>query len=131
VRVLVCGGRDYGQVQIAKTGANNPFAEQEEARAHAVLDKLHAEAGIDCIIEGGARGADALAAQWARKTRTTHEPYPADWESFGSMAGPMRNTAMLTQGKPDLVIAFPGGRGTADMVRKARKAGVAVIEIAP
>jgi hypothetical protein len=38
---------------------------------------------------------------------------------------------MLDEGKPDLVIAFPGGRGTADMVKKARRAGVEVVEIAP
>jgi len=31
---------------------------------------------------------------------------------------------------PDLVLAFPGGRGTADMVSRARKAGVRVVEIA-
>ena len=37
---------------------------------------------------------------------------------------------MLDEGKPDLVIAFPGGRGTADMVRKANRAGVKVVEIA-
>jgi formate dehydrogenase assembly factor FdhD len=32
----------------------------------------------------------------------------------------------LSKGKPDLVVAFPGGRGTADMVRKAQTAGVPV-----
>jgi UDP-N-acetylmuramoylalanine-D-glutamate ligase len=41
----------------------------------------------------------------------------------------MRNKWMLTDGKPDLVIAFPGGRGTASMVNLARAAGVPVTEI--
>jgi hypothetical protein len=36
---------------------------------------------------------------------------------------------MLDEGKPDLVIAFPGGRGATDMVRRAREAGVETIEI--
>jgi ABC-type sugar transport system substrate-binding protein len=36
---------------------------------------------------------------------------------------------MLDEGKPDIVVAFPGGTGTADMVRRARKAGVVVIEV--
>jgi hypothetical protein len=36
---------------------------------------------------------------------------------------------MLLEGKPDLVVAFPGGKGTADMVRRARKANVPVKEI--
>jgi predicted Rossmann-fold nucleotide-binding protein len=35
---------------------------------------------------------------------------------------------MLAEGRPDAVIAFPGGKGTADMVRKARAAGLPVVE---
>jgi hypothetical protein len=33
---------------------------------------------------------------------------------------------MIDEGKPDLVIAFPGGRGAADMVSRAIKAGIRV-----
>lgn len=113
MRVLVCGGRDYSDV----------------SRVYAVLDKLHREAGIDCLMQGGARGADILASVWATKNHVLQEVYEADWENQGSFAGPARNKRMLDEGRPDLVIAFPGGRGTADMVRKARKAGVEVVEI--
>jgi UDP-N-acetylmuramoylalanine-D-glutamate ligase len=116
MRVLVCGGRDYDDAE----------------RAVAVLDKLHQTAeGIDVLIEGGAKGADRLARRWAQAEPVRIETYEADWENQGSFAGPARNKRMLDEGKPDLVIAFPGGKGTADMVRKARKAGVEVIEIAP
>jgi aspartokinase-like uncharacterized kinase len=113
-RVLVCGGRDYSDI----------------VRVFSVLDKLHREAEIDCIIEGGAKGADRLALEWAGQSSVPVETYEADWENQGSFAGPARNKRMLDEGKPDLVIAFPGGRGTADMVRKARRAGVEVVEIA-
>lgn len=41
-------------------------------------------------------------------------------------AGPIRDQEMLDKGKPDLVVAFLGNRGTADMVRRAREAGVPV-----
>lgn len=115
MRVLVCGGRNY----------------DDHERIGSVLGKLHDEAGIDVLIEGAANGADKLAYLWAKAYRVPIETYEADWENQGSFAGPMRNTRMLNEGKPDLVIAFPGGRGTADMVKKARKAGVEVIEIAP
>lgn len=115
MRVLVCGGRDYN----------------DGARLSAVLHKLHQEAGIDLIIEGGAKGADFLAHVWATMEDVPTERFEADWENQGSFAGPARNKRMLDEGKPDLVIAFPGGRGTADMCRKARRAGVEVIEIAP
>lgn len=115
MRVLVTGGRAYSDVE----------------KLSAVLHKLNKEAGIDMIIEGGAKGADALARDWALMNRIAGETYIADWENQGGFAGPARNARMLTEGEPDLVIAFPGGRGTADMVRKARRAGVEVIEIAP
>jgi formate dehydrogenase assembly factor FdhD len=36
---------------------------------------------------------------------------------------------MLDEGKPDLVIAFTGGRGTTDMVTRAKNAGIEVIEV--
>lgn len=93
-----------------------------------VLLQLHRESGIDVIIEGGARGADALAKRWAQSLPLPVMEFPANWED-GVTAGPIRNAAMLEFGKPDLVIAFPGGKGTADMVAKARAAGVEVREI--
>jgi hypothetical protein len=36
---------------------------------------------------------------------------------------------MLAEGKPEMVLAFPGGRGTANMVKQARSAGVSVCEV--
>lgn len=49
------------------------------------------------------------------------------WKDHGKAAGPIRNQLMLDDFKPDLVVAFPGGKGTADMVKKAQDAGVTVI----
>jgi hypothetical protein len=110
MRVLVTGGRDYNDLgNVAQ-----------------VLGKLQETSGITCIIEGGARGADALAAAWAREKGVEVIHCPADW-SRGRAAGPMRNTSMLRDHHPDLVVAFKGGRGTADMVGKAEKAGVKVV----
>lgn len=115
MRVLVCGGRNYTDYR----------------RVADVLNKLHREAGIDTIIQGGAAGADRMGRLWAEAARIAIEQFDADWENQGSFAGPMRNTRMLNEGKPDLVIAFPGGRCTADTVKKARRAGVQVVEITP
>jgi hypothetical protein len=50
----------------------------------------------------------------------------AEWESLGRKAGPIRNQRMLTEGKPALVVAFPGGKGTANMVAQARATNVRV-----
>ena len=82
------------------------------------------------IIHGDANGADRLASQWAVDNGLKVEPYPADWAKQGRAAGPIRNKRMLEEGKPDLVVAFPGGRGTANMTKQAGEAGVPVMVIA-
>jgi hypothetical protein len=113
MRVLVCGGRDYHDTQ----------------RVYRALDQLHKREPIGVVIEGDAPGPDRIAGYWARKKRIDNLKFPADWETYGKAAGPVRNKKMLDEGKPDLVVAFPGGRGTADMVQRARSAGVEVIEV--
>lgn len=107
--MLVCGGRD--------------FADRE--RVYALLDIIHSADAITMVIHGCARGADSLASDWGRSRGIRGViGYQADWQKHGKAAGAIRNARMLAEGKPGLVVAFPGGRGTADMVRRARAAGV-------
>jgi hypothetical protein len=113
MRVLVCGGRNYTHL----------------GRLYWCLDSLHHERGFTLLIAGGARGADTLAAEWAAARNVPFKIYMAEWKRLGRKAGPIRNERMLNEGKPELVVAFPGGRGTAHMTRIAREAGVEVIEI--
>jgi hypothetical protein len=112
-RVLVCGGRDYA----------------DRRHVYDVLDVAHEANPIVLLIAGGANGADALAVDWAGKASVKTQVFPADWEKHGRSAGPLRNQQMLDEGKPHMVIAFPGGRGTADMVKRADAAGVPVVRI--
>jgi hypothetical protein len=81
------------------------------------------------VIAGGASGADTLAEEWAKAQAIPCNVYHADWAKHVRAAGPMRNQQMLDEGRPTLVVAFPGGRGTADMVRRAREAGIETIAI--
>lgn len=112
MRVLVCGGRTF-------------FGKAEK---NLVFDTL-AEIGPDLIIHGGASGADGLAGAYAEGTGTPCMVFPAPWKALGRRGGPERNGWMLLFGEPDLVVAFPGGSGTANMVRQARDAGVAVRQV--
>lgn len=111
-KVLVCGGRDYNDTEFLE----------------GILDKLNEEHNFTTLISGCASGADSMAGIWAILNKIAVEEFPAEWKKDGRAAGPIRNQRMLVEGKPDLVVAFPGGRGTADMVRRARDAGVQVIE---
>jgi hypothetical protein len=109
-RVLVCGGRDF-----------NDWDWMNETLTFYAF-------GASVIIHGGARGADKLAGDWARASGTRCEVFPAHWQLHGRRAGPIRNQQMIDEGKPDLVIAFPGGNGTADMVKRAVKAGIELVQ---
>jgi hypothetical protein len=112
-RVLVCGDRR--------------LARHERAVVRAELERLETIHGPLVVVEGGASGADEVAGEWAEeqpwRTRTT---FRADW-SLGRQAGPLRNQTMVNHGA-DLVLAFPGpaSRGTWDLVRRAKRAGIPV-----
>lgn len=113
MKVLVCGGRNF----------------RSPAQVFKALDELHKQKPITELMQGGATGADQLAKEWAA-TKPAIQRYVcnAEWEKHGRAAGPIRNAKMLTW-NPDLVVAFAGGTGTADMVKKARAAGIEVKEI--
>lgn len=66
---------------------------------------------------------DSLGA-WAASRGVPTSVWFAKWNELGAWAGPARNARMLHEGKPDLVLCFPGGPGTADMKRRALEAGV-------
>lgn len=122
--VLVCGGRTFGEDNRADALA-----------ASAYLSDLHKAKPISLVVEGGAPGADALARVWCDFARVSCCTMRADWARYGRSAGPRRNEKMLSYllqdrdgGADVLVVAFPGGRGTADMVARAKRAGLTVEE---
>ncbi|WP_159045395.1 SLOG family protein [Streptomyces sp. H036] len=125
-RVLVCGSRRW------------PWPHTVEA----VLDRLTARYGQGLVvIEGAATGADRAAHGWCRRHglgEGRHRCYPVDWSAEKRsrpdrwrMAGPERNTRMLLNEQPRLVIAFhdhfnPASGGTSDMALRAALSQVPV-----
>ncbi len=123
MRILVCGGRTYKNYdKVAKT-------------LYALFPPTTSDIATwlppsgTVVIHGDANGADSLADQWAVVNWVKVERYPANWKKYGKIAGPIRNNQMLVEGKPDLVIAFPGGRGTDNMCQLAERTGVEVRRI--
>lgn len=118
--LLVCGGRDYA----------------DRERVWRVLDRTAERVEILAVRHGAARGADSLAGEWARERGYPVEARPADWypARLGGRldrgAGPRRNAEMLAEGGVVAVVAFPGDSGTANMVERARRAGLPVWEVA-
>ena len=137
MRVLVCGGRDFGfRLRGNTLGTFGYIADSRRiASERALFDATMADyLNADVLIYGKARGADELAEMWARRHGIPALPFPANWYPNGRgggldrSAGPKRNARMIRDGRPDIVIAFPGGTGTADCVSQARSAGIKVVE---
>lgn len=108
-RIVVTGGRGFSD---AKTVA-------------AAFDALGVSSD-DVIVEGEAPGADALCRMEAERRGARVERFPAEWSRYGRMAGPIRNRRML-EGGADLLLAFPGGRGTRGCIAIAKEMGMPVI----
>lgn len=112
MRVIVTGGRDY----------------QDKDHVFRVLSAIHNRTPITVLVHGGATGADTLADLWAKANsvlREVHKVIKEDWNRLGRRAGPLRNQKMAELGA-DLLVPFPGGSGTADMIRQAKAKGIEV-----
>lgn len=108
MRVLICGGRGYCNVPLIRK----------------TLVELWGE-GYKTLIHGAATGADTIAGIEGKLIGMDILAFPANWTKFGKSAGYIRNAQMLIEGKPELVVAFQGGRGTLNMLDQATKYGVA------
>lgn len=125
-RTLVCGGRAYANVihvwqvldMIDRTYGDHPAI-------RLVID------GNSDDLYGPYKGADYWAHQWALARGRSTVRCPALWKQYGKAAGPRRNGHMLEEFKPTLVVAFPGGNGTRNMMSQAERAGVQVIYANP
>lgn len=116
MRILVCGGRDF---------TDHVTFNRWMARFVSDYDGEYDDNTV--IIHGGAKGADTLAGLFAKMFGLKCEVYYANLAAFGNSAGPIRNHQMLDEGKPDYVVAFKGGKGTAHMVKIAQEAGLKVL----
>lgn len=112
LRYLICGDRNWDDIE----------------RIAQFISTLPPDS---VIIEGEARGADSIARECALEMGLEVVKFPADWKKFGKGAGPIRNLQMITEGRPDVVVAFhnnlSASKGTKNMVETARKHGLNVL----
>ena len=118
-KVIVTGGRGYMDKMRVFVELN---AERPSIVVHGACKKKGSE---------GLSGADRWADEWGNEQEGVDvQRYPANWTKYGLGAGPVRNQVVVDEHPDaDTCLAFPGGRGTADMVRRCRKAGIPVREI--
>lgn len=118
--MIVCGGRDYGK---NPDGSNNDI--EIDFLFNTLTDLLIKHPDM-VVIQGEARGVDRMAKNWADFMSVPVVSFPADWDKYGKLAGPIRNLQMIQEGKPDLVVAFRGGAGTKNMIKQAMQYDIKV-----
>lgn len=111
MKIIVTGGRDY----------------KDYLKVGVILDELEPQ----WVAVGDCRsGVDKFVRDWfIDMDRINYEVYYADWETHGKAAGPLRNIAMIEENTDCVVIAFPGGKGTENCVREAKKRGLVVLRV--
>ena len=112
MRLLLAGGRHLDDVGMIRRA----------------LDRAHARGPAEVLIHGGAGVLGVAAEDWARERRLHVIRYPANWREFGKRAEGLRDAFMLTDSRPDLVLALPGGGDTRALVVRALAAGLSVID---
>lgn len=130
VTVIITGGRDFNDWML--------FKETLDYLLGGLSVKIIAGACSDekkgvltYTRQDGTKiyGADGLAERYAFEFGYDFTPYPADWKKNGKSAGPIRNSEMLKSGA-EVCIGFWDGKskGTLDMMTKANKLGMVVVE---
>lgn len=126
MRVLVTGGRSYAEATTLER----------------CLREMHAERPFDLLIHGASYhrpdrprwappievGADFFANRWGWANGIATAAFPAQWKTLGPKAGPLRNGRMIAVARPDVLVHFPGGNGTADCMRQAIASGIPTID---
>lgn len=114
-KIMVTGGRTYTNKDLVWRAMDRQLGEQPLL-----------------VLHGDAPGADALVEAWINARKAEGHPvegkkFLAKWGQYGPAGGPIRNKLMVSEG-PEVCIAFPGNRGTANAKNLARAAGIPVEE---
>ncbi len=112
MRLLVAGGRHLDDVTPIRRA----------------LDLVHARGPISVLIHGGSGFLGIASEDWAREQKLHVVRYPANWREFGKRAESIRNEFMLTDSRPDMILALPGGNDTRDLVARALAARLPVVD---
>ena len=115
LKVIISGSREYGREE--------DYLYVKEKYREIIGERKDIE-----IVSGHAKGIDALGEMLARENGYKLSIFPADWNLYGKAAGPIRNSKMARYAKDGVLIAFPkgGSRGTWNMIKTAREAGLKV-----
>lgn len=116
-KIIIAGGRYFSDYALLKSSVDEAIEN--------IKSLLTGGVEIE-IVSGGASGADTLGERYAGEHGYPVKKFPADWNTHGKAAGPIRNREMAAYA--DILIAFWDGksRGTANMISEAEKKNLVV-----
>ncbi|OLF53950.1 DUF2493 domain-containing protein [Pseudomonas chlororaphis] len=113
MRVLICAGRHYTDERLCRR----------------VLDAFQRLHEVRVLIHGGSQFLGGQIEDWGREIGADIVRYPANWQMHGKLAERLRNSFMLRDSRPDIVIALPGGDDTDELLAQARAAGIQTLSV--
>jgi hypothetical protein len=117
VKFIICGSREIGDDGAGSAHEMHALC----GLVDAIAERLRSPTEI---FSGGCRGMDVVGEMWAKQRRIPVRRFPADWNTHGKSAGPMRNAAMVAEADALVAIHYPDSRGTIDCIRKAQAKGI-------
>lgn len=86
-----------------------------------IINNINSTFKIECIVSGGANGADKLGEKYAIEYNIPTEIYLPDWKKYGKKAGFIRNEDIVKNS--DRIIAFWDGKskGTKNTINLCKK----------
>lgn len=78
------------------------------------------------VVSGGAKGADRFGELHATLFDIPLKKFPADWQTHGKAAGPIRNEEMARYADALIAVWDGKSRGTKNMIETARKHGLKI-----
>jgi YspA, cpYpsA-related SLOG family len=112
MRLIICGGRHFRDMALV---------ERE-------LTRINAARPIDVLVHGGSAGIGMPVEAWGQEHDVHIVRYPP-CRTPGRNSDARRDMFMLSDGRPDAMLAFPGGRRTKALVQMAEAQGIPVISV--
>ena len=115
--IIIAGSRDIDQTY--------------EKYVFLLLDTIFEKLALSSppvIFSGKAKGMDSLGEAYAKFNNWEIRHFPADWNTLGKKAGPVRNQQMI-DARADILICFyfEDSKGSKDMITRAAANKIKVI----
>jgi len=97
---------------------------------YSVVERAIKDSGftITEVVTGRCRGVDWCGEDYAEANGIPVKPFPAEWNRYGTMAGPIRNRQMAEYGEALILVWNGKSRGSANMLEEATKRGLKIYQ---